>query len=321
MLRIFMLCWSIFFLGAGPTLAEDSSAAEHKILMLLWRGETDAETGFRDRLAASGKNIEFTVFDAEQDIGNLSNYLRNNADELLTYDLIYTFGTTAAKATRQAVRDRVPHVFNIVSDPVRSQLVESYENRGWNRAGLAVSSTIVQQVDLVESLGLLQNVAFVFNPKEENSEDDWGVANREIQARGASAFFMRLNAETDVAQQVAASFHGQGDVSAVMLPSDSLIVSRAAELMVTFNAIGVPVFAATPKLLSEGAVAGLTSDYIERGESAAELALAILEDGSAYGVNSVPMRPTLMINTDAAAYFDITPPDDLPYRLTYLNTE
>ncbi|MBX2806734.1 MAG: hypothetical protein KTR19_12235, partial [Hyphomicrobiales bacterium] len=250
---------------------------------------------------------------------NLANYLRQNADALPKYDLIYTFGTTVTKTTHQATKDKVPLVFNIVSDPVRSKLVDSYENKGWNRAGLAVSSTILQQIDLVEALASLDAIGFVFNPREKNSQDAWDVANREITSRGGKAFFMRLNAQEDVAKQVARAFGNQEKISAIMLPSDSLIVSKSSELMAALLKLNVPVFAATPILISKGAVAGLTSNYTERGQSAAKLALAIFENGTALEVDSVPMKPTILINRKAAASFGISVPERLKNEVQYLD--
>lgn len=295
-----------------------AQAEQHKILMLLWRGETEAERGFRDGIDASDKNVQFTVFNAEQDRKRLAEYLRNNRQELSQYSLIYTFGTTTAKMTRQSINDNVPHVFNIVSDPIRSGLIESYENKGWNRAGLAISSTIVQLVDLVSMLGSLENVGFVFNPREDNSKGDWYIAKKEINARGGDAFSMRLKADEDVAKQVAASFGDKDDVSAVILPSDSLIASKAEALMAAFNSLGIPVFTGNAKMINRGAVAGITSDYWERGQSAAELALKILANGSAREVDSVPMKPFVAMNRDVASSFNISLPDRMAYKVKYL---
>lgn len=313
MRRLLFLC-----LGVLLILPMAAQAEQHKILMLLWRGETEAERGFRDGIDAADKNVEFTVFNAEQDRKKLAEYLRQNRQELSQYSLIYTFGTTAALMTRQSIDDDVPHVFNIVSDPIRSGLVESYKNRGWNRAGLAISSTIVQLVDLVAMLGSLENVGFVFNPREDNSKGDWYIAKKEIIARGGEAFYMRLKADEDVAEQVAASFGDKDDVSAVILPSDSLIASKAEELMAAFNSRGIPVFTGNAKMIKSGAVAGITSDYWERGQSAAALALDILANGSAREVDSVPMKPFITMNRNVASSFNISLPNGLAYEVKYL---
>ena len=89
------------------------------IAMVLWRGETDAERGFRDELNRLGHHPTFVTFNANQDRTVLATLLRQQLLPSLTdYDYIYCFGTTATAMVKSLVGNRKPLIFSIVSDPV-----------------------------------------------------------------------------------------------------------------------------------------------------------------------------------------------------------
>ncbi|HHQ4654457.1 TPA: hypothetical protein ACSPZZ_003721 [Aeromonas hydrophila] len=89
------------------------------IAMVLWRGETDAERGFRDELNRLGHHPTFVTFNANQDRTVLATLLRQQLlPSLADYDYIYCFGTTATAMVKSLVGNRKPLIFSIVSDPV-----------------------------------------------------------------------------------------------------------------------------------------------------------------------------------------------------------
>jgi len=107
---------------------------ELKIAMVLWRGETKAESGFKDGLKELGYSVRYTIFDAEQNRTKLDEIL---APGLSHFDYVYSFGTTASQVTRRRARNRIPHIFNIVTAPVESGIVKSMESSGGNVSGVS----------------------------------------------------------------------------------------------------------------------------------------------------------------------------------------
>ena len=86
-----------------------------KIAMILWRGETQAEQGFKDGLKELGYSAQYSIMNAGQDrrkVARLLNKLNPKFDE---FDYVYTFGTTVSRITRVIVNNRVPHIFNVVT--------------------------------------------------------------------------------------------------------------------------------------------------------------------------------------------------------------
>src|SRR5262249_61206608 len=96
-----------------------AGAKDLKIAMVLWRGETDAEKGFRAGLKDLGHPAQFVVMNANQDRAELGRLLRDELKPRLeTFDYVYAYGTTVALAAKTIVQDKVPLLFNIVVDPV-----------------------------------------------------------------------------------------------------------------------------------------------------------------------------------------------------------
>ncbi|MGL5502187.1 MAG: ABC transporter substrate binding protein, partial [Aeromonas veronii] len=94
------------------------------IAMVLWRGETAAEAGFRAELTRLGYQATITTYNADQDRTALATMLRQQMlPKLAEYDYIYTFGTTATTMTKSLVANRKPLIFNVVSDPVGADIL------------------------------------------------------------------------------------------------------------------------------------------------------------------------------------------------------
>ena len=107
-----------------------------KVAMILWRGETIAEKGFKDGLKDLGYSIKYTIMNAGQDRRKLARLLRNKLRvKLKQFDYVYTFGTTVSRATKIIVNSKVPQIYNLVAAPVQSGLVQSQEKSGGNIGG------------------------------------------------------------------------------------------------------------------------------------------------------------------------------------------
>ena len=118
-----------------------------KIAMILWRGETEGEKGFKDGLQALGYSVDYTTMTAGQDRKELGRLLREELEPKITnFNYIYTFGTTASQMTRDFVKDKVPQVFNIVADPVGAGIVQSMESPGGNISGASNGIPMLLQI-------------------------------------------------------------------------------------------------------------------------------------------------------------------------------
>ena len=124
-----LLCAVLATAMLCPTLASARERVE--IAMVLWRGETEAEKGFREKLAASPDyEVVITAFDAGQNKEKLDRILAGLDPK--RFRLAYTFGTMVTQAALQQTSD-IPIIFNIVQRPVEGRIAASMERPG-NRA-------------------------------------------------------------------------------------------------------------------------------------------------------------------------------------------
>ena len=89
-----LLCAVLATAMLCPTLASARERVE--IAMVLWRGETEAEKGFREKLAASPDyEVVITAFDAGQNKEKLDRILAGLDPK--RFRLAYTFGTMVTR--------------------------------------------------------------------------------------------------------------------------------------------------------------------------------------------------------------------------------
>jgi ABC-type uncharacterized transport system substrate-binding protein len=101
---LILACLTLFTVFHYSTLA---NAKDLKIAMMLWRGETEAEKGFRDGLKAFGYSVQYTVMNAGQDRTELGRLLREELKlKLDGFDYVYLFGTTLALAAKTIVTEK-----------------------------------------------------------------------------------------------------------------------------------------------------------------------------------------------------------------------
>jgi ABC-type uncharacterized transport system substrate-binding protein/predicted permease len=248
--------------------------AEVNVAMILWRGETQAEVGFINGLIrAKGSGINFSTFDAKQDKKELNSII--DGLDRSKYDLIYTFGTTASKAVKKKIDD-VPIVFNVVSRPVESGIIKSWESSGNNMTGV---SGMAPMDSIFKTLSLIMHIrklGFVYNAKESNSI----FQKREIEKIQGQYGFILMDSPIESVEKIEETLIKLIDakVDAVMFPSDSMVISNADKLVSVLNRHKIPTIAAVPQVVNEnGALLSLGADYYKLGILAAENALLILE--------------------------------------------
>ncbi len=171
MKKIFMCSMSLAFI-ISLTLSNSAFAAGKplRIALLLWRGETKAEQGFKDGLKDLGYSVEYTIMNAGQDRKELRRILNNEiAPKLNHLDYIYTFGTTVSNMTKIFIHDRVPQLFNIVFAAVEAGIVRSMEKTGGNISG--ATNVVPGSVRIEAALKIIQfkRLGLLFNPREENT--------------------------------------------------------------------------------------------------------------------------------------------------------
>lgn len=243
------------------------------IAMVLWRGETDAERGFRAELIRLGHQPTFVTFNANQDRAAFATQLRQQLlPSLADYDYIYCFGTTATTMVRSLIGDRKPLIFNIVSDPVGAGILS--EDKADNRMVAGTSNLVPMALQLANARQHLptdKGLLLPFNPREQNT-----LLTGELLLREAKRYQWdlttwriapdkrRLAGELKRLQQDARQ-------RIVFLAADSYLLSIAPELLAALNEVGIPTICSAELFVEHGCTVGTISSYETLGRMTANI--------------------------------------------------
>lgn len=318
--RLFLLvCLSILTVSAS---AKTVPAKPYKVMMILYRGSTDAEKGFVAYFKRHHIDVDFIVRDAQADNSKIAGFVAEA--RALRPDLIYTFGTTVTAEVAGLVGavdparhiTDIPIVFDIVADPVGAKLVKSLKGSGRNLTGASHLVPLAAQMKALQAMRPTQTLGVVYNPMEKNST----LAVQELDGTAASLGL------TVVAVPVVLDSVGkptpEGVVAAmqtlvakkpqfIYIPSDSFLIKNADMVVRAAGRAQIPVFAATEApIRNDGALLGLVSNYFNVGELAAYKAEQILSKKLAPA--DVPIetlnRFTYLVNMGAAKSLGVYPP-------------
>ncbi len=298
------------------------AAKPYRIMMLLYRGQTDAEKGFMDYFKRRHIPAEFIIRDAQADAGKIAEFIAEAKQS--KPDLIYTFGTTMTAAVvglageadpARNITD-IPVVFNIVADPIGAKLVKNLKASGRNLTGASHMVPLGAQLQALEAMRSTQTLGVIYNPNEKNSV----LAVRELEkiAPTFSLVLQLVPLKVDGSNQPAVDAIGVAmrellarKPQVIYVPSDSFLIKNAGVVVRAAHNAGVPVFAATEApIRQDGALLGLVSTYANVGELAAYKAEQILSKKAS--VAQIPIeslnRFTYLINMKSAKSLGVYPP-------------
>ncbi len=318
MKKIFMCSMSLAFIIVF-TLSNSAFAAAKplRIAMLLWRGETKAEQGFKDGLKGLGYSVEYTMLNAGQDREEMRRLLNSEiAPKLSDLDYIYTFGTTVSKMTKISIRDRVPQLFNIVTGPVESSIVQSMHNTGGNISGVTHRIPVSVQIAAAFNIIPFKRLGLLFNPREKNS-----MIQREKLYHIAKEFYFEVvdlrspPALDTLKKNLRELIDKSVVVDAVYLPSDSFLISKAKLIGSQLRVAKVKSIGSIKTFIDNGALMGVVPDYYEMGKI-----VATIVDRHQKGekLQDIPVQqgyrikqPTLMINRTTSEIVNFSIPEAL----------
>ena len=267
--RLLFLALVILLVFSNSLLASEKSL---KIAMILWRGETQAESGFKDGLKELGYSTEYIIINAGQDIKKLGVLLSKLKPKFDEFDYIYTFGTTVSRRTRVIVNDRVPQIFNVVTDPVGAGIVQSTESSGGNISGMSNAIPISLQIKSALEVIKFNKLGLFFNPREKNSI----ITRKELYNVAKDFDFEVIDLRSPPVQKMLQEnlqklIDEPVLVDAVYLPSDSFLVSNAKLIGSQLRTAKVKSIGAIKSFIENGVLMGVVIDYYQLGRAVAKI--------------------------------------------------
>jgi putative ABC transport system substrate-binding protein len=313
---ISLIC--LIWLIVTPAVAQDP----YRIHMILWRGETEVEQGFRAYMQSRQIPVEITVHNINRDRSLIPGILAEI--EAAQPDLVYTWGTSIALATagRQGEVDPNAHITDIpivstmVSAPKAVGLVPETGITGRNNTAVSHVPPVPTQVQAMKSYRPVRRIGVIFNPAEQNSLVNVESLRAATAAEGITLVEapVPLNADgeasADVIPELVESL-AAADVEFLYIGPDSFVGTHSVEITERAIAHNIPSFTATElEVRDASAMFGLVSRYEAVGALTGFQVEQVLVEGRDPG--QLPMltleRFTFLIRRDVMQRLKLYPP-------------
>lgn len=309
-------------LGIGRAQAQ---AQPKRVTMVLFRGETEVEQGFRAYVQERGLPFEITVLNTDRKAaatlpGFIEQICKNRPD------LVYCWGTTVtlgiagtydATDRSKYIPEDIPVVCALVADPVGAKIVPKMNvPPGRNLTGVSHIVPLRSQIAAITAYRPFKRLGVIYNPQEQSS-----ILNVQELERLAPELGFALTTEL-----VPQNAKGEPDPDAVPGLVDKVAGAGADFLYIgpdTFvgdNRVAVtaealerhlPVFTATElEVRTSDTLFGLVSRYDNVGRFAAYKAEQILVNG--IPAREIPVetlqRFSYIVNMSVAKRLKLYPP-------------
>ena len=164
-----------------------------------------------------------------------------------------------------------------------------------------------------------KKVGMLYCSSEANSEFQVGLAKAELETKGIESVDFTVTNANEI-QQVMQSMAGK--VDAIYTPTDNMIANAMVTVSMVANQLKIPIIAAEPGMVENGALATYGLSYYNLGKQTAAMAVKILAEGANPGDMPIEylQETELVINTTTADALGLTIPEDLAAKARMVET-
>ena len=212
--------------------------------MVLWRGETEAEKGFRERLAESPDfDVRITVFDANQRKDALNRIL--DSIDGRRYRLLYTFGTLVTQAALRK-KYEIPVIFNVVQRPVEGRVAKSMEAPGGRATGASNIVPMESAFLTLNNMMTIRKLGFIYSSHDPAPRYQLADIRKQEKRFGFQTTPFPINGVNGIAETMKMLIDFRPD--AVMFPSDSFVAANASRIIGILNRHRIPSIVVIPEM-------------------------------------------------------------------------
>ncbi len=263
--------------------------------------------GFKAAGYEDGKTIELVIRSAQ---GSMSTQAQIASDFAgLDLDLAIAISTPSAQAVKNALKTK-PVLFAAGTDPVGAGLIDTMARPGGLVTGTSDQQPYPPVLDLMGKLVPgLKRVGIIFNPGEANAVSQVTALKAAAGEYGVQVVEAPASQSSMVAD-AARSLVGNAD--AVLLPTDSTVVSVVESVVMVGQRAKLPVFASDTGSVERGALAALGFNYHDMGLATARMAVEILNHAPPGNIPVlVPEKQDLYLNARSAKAMGVEVPESL----------
>lgn len=303
------------------TLISHSSELYAKnILMITWQGKLVSEVAFEKRIRQLVPGVKITHYDAGRNKIELAKKLRKL--DISKYDLVYSFGTTCTRIVQQFLKGRKPLVFNIVTAPVLSGIVQSQEKPGKNTTGAQFLIDFKTQMAVLGKLKNYRTLGIWFDPREKQNTAVLTAIKNIAQTQGKEVVPIRIIPDADRGDLlIEAGIKKANELDALYMIASSSFGGRYQKMFAGLKP-ELLVMSTVSAYVESGATVALGVEFEERGNAAAALAARVLagEEAGNIPVSQVlAEKATLFVNRKKMLSARLTGLDKIGMYIKLLN--
>lgn len=250
------------------------------------------EAGF-----VEGKNLKLTRFNAEGDIAT-GNAI---AQELVggDYELIITLTTGALQSVANANKQRrVPHIFGLVSDPVKAGVGIGTEplDHPAHLSGIGTFPPVDQALELARKINpKLKKLGLAWNPAEINSEVCTKLAREVCKKLNIELLETNVENTSTVKEAVRSLIDRQAE--ALLVGGDVTMLGAIEVVAKTGIDAHIPTFTCMPGNARKGALFDVGANYYEVGRTVGRVASRVLKGESIAKIPvEIAIPPKMFVN-------------------------
>jgi putative tryptophan/tyrosine transport system substrate-binding protein len=277
-----------------------------------------ARKGFLDALAANGfkdgENLEIDFQNAQGDMPTAQTIAQNFASS--KKDMILAIATPTAQAAFNATKE-IPILITAVTDPVQAGLAQSLEKSGTNVTGTSDAAPMEKQFELLKKLApKAKNIGILYNTSEANSEVQVEQAKKAATKFGFEIVTSGVTNVNEISQSLDSLLK---KIDVLYTPTDNVVASSISLIATKCNEKNIPIIAAEKGMVEGGALATEGIDYYKLGLQTGNMAVEILKGKTPQELPLSTLEDTeLVINEDTAKKLNITIPEDLKSKATFV---
>jgi len=316
MIKKFFLIILIFVSSCSLISCADKNVINIGILQYIEHNAlTKAKEGFIDGLKEEGfidgENIKIKVFNPESDATTMALQSKELAR---TSDLILAIATPAAVSVVNAVKEEgkeTPVLFTAVTDPIASNLIESFDNPGGFVTGTTDMNPIAEQIGLIKELKLnAKRLGIIYTASETNSEVQSSIAKSEAEKLGLEVEIKTIESVNDL-QMVTNQLVNNVDV--LYIPTDNIISAAMGIVKGIIEEKKIVTIVGESNMVYAGGSITYGVDYYRLGKQTAKMAVEILKNKkSPKDIKTTSLEEySLVINLKQLEAMQIKVPDEV----------
>ncbi len=268
-----------------------------EVLIVTWQGKLVSEQSFENHLKTLIPDVKFSYLDAGRDKGKLAQGLRKL--DLSKIDLVYSFGTTGTKIVQQFLKGKKPQIFNIVTAPKLSGIVDSIEKPGRNITGAKLLVDLKTQLEILGKLKNFKKLGVWFDPREKQNAPVLKALKAIATSQGKEIVPIRIIPDSAQGQKMIDDGIAKANtMDALYLIASSSTGQKSAEMFAGLKP-DLLVMSTISSYVEHGSTVAIGVEWEERSRSVAEQAAKILKGANPGDIPVslvTPDKATLYVN-------------------------